>query len=453
MNKSKPVRLGPEGSVLIVVLCLLFIVVGLVLTILDVASDHRTVAVRQLNLDQAMYVAEAGVEVGARFMESNLTVMVNSSTGATNGSGNVGSGTYNWFIFRTNTSTYCIISTGTVQGVINGSGSSKSLSRVVSLLDVYQPTYAEFALWSSNNAAINFGGGDTFYGHVHSNTELYFDGNASFYAPLTSEYGTYSGSISSVYLQDGLALNSYQGQMADIDFNNGTQNGSASLKTLATAGGTLNVVISGTTTLTFNGGTVSITNPNQGWTNHSYSIPSAGGVIYVANVGTYTSGSKSGTVYLEGGNITGPLSVVSENDMYIENSITYTHNPVNNPTTTDALGLISQDDIWVDTGAPAALTIDAAMIAAGTSTLTSDTSPGSFGVVNYDSRTPTGTLTVYGGIVQQSRGAVGTLNRSGDIGTGYVKNYSYDARFLTKPPPDYPVVSGQINFSQWQESH
>ena len=38
--------------------------------------------------------------------------------------------------------------------------------------------------------------------------------------------------------------------------------------------------------------------------------------------------------------------------MYVENNITYTHNPVTTPTTTDALGLISQDNIWVDTGAP-----------------------------------------------------------------------------------------------------
>jgi Tfp pilus assembly protein PilX len=96
MNKAKQVRDDRDGSVLIVTLCLLFIVVGLVVTILDVASDHRAISVRQVKLDQAMYVAEAGVEVGARFMESNLTVMVNSSTGATNGSGSVGSGTYNY---------------------------------------------------------------------------------------------------------------------------------------------------------------------------------------------------------------------------------------------------------------------------------------------------------------------------------------------------------------------
>ncbi len=444
MNTAKQVRDDLDGSVLIVTLCLLFIVAGLVMTILDVASDHRAIAVRQMNLDQAMYVAEAGVEMGARFMESNLTVMVSSSTGATNGSGSVGSGTYHYYIYRTNSSTYCIISTGTVSGVSNGSGSNHPISRVVSLLDVYQPTYAEFALWSSNNAAINFVTGDVFYGPVYSGTEIYFDGDPAFYNMLASDYGTYSGSLSGVYLADGLALNSYQGTMADVNFNSG----SSSLKSIASSAGTLSVEISGTTTLTFNGSTVSITNPTKGWTNHSFSIPSSGGIIYVANNGT-SSGSQSGTIYLEGGTVTGPLTVASEASMYIENNITYTHNPVTTPTTTDALGLISQDNIWVDTGAPAALTIDAAMIAAGTS---GDGSAGSFGVINYNTRTPTGTLTVYGGIVQDVRGAVGTVNGSGSISTGYNKDYNYDSRFLTTPPPDYPVISGKVNFSKWQES-
>jgi Tfp pilus assembly protein PilX len=436
MKRAKQVRETQDGSVLIVTLCLLFIVVGLVVTILDVASDNRAIAVRQMNLDQAMYVAEAGVEVGARFMESNLTVMVNSSTGATNGSGSVGSGSYNYYIYRTNTSTYCIVSTGTVSGVSNGSGVNHPISRVVSLMDVYQPTYAEFALWSSNNNAAAFATGDTFTGHVHSNTELVFSGSPSFYGALTSDDGTYSGSLSDVYLADGLTLNSYQGTMADVNFNSG----SSSLKSIASSSG---LEVSGNTTLTFNGGTVTVKTTS---TTQTYTIPASGGIIYVANNGT-TTGTKAGTIYLEGGAVTGPLTVASEASMYVENNITYTHNPVTTPTTTDALGLISQDNIWVDTGAPTSLTIDAAMITAGTS---GDGSAGSFSVINYTTRSA-GTLTVLGGIVQEVRGYVGQEN-DGIITSGYNKEYSYDSRFLTKPPPDYPVISGKVNFSQWQET-
>jgi hypothetical protein len=427
MNGTKQLHRNQRGSILIVTLCLLFIVVGLVVTILDVASDQRKISTRQVNLDQATDVAEAGVEVGARFMESNLTVMVSSATGATNGTGTVGSGSYAYYIYRTNTSTYGIVSTGTVGTV----------KRVVKLLDVYQPTYAQFALWSHVNGSIVFDSGDSFHGHVHADDELYFSGNPSFYAALTSDYGTYSGSIAGAYLADGVTLNSYQGTMADVDFNGS----SPSLKSIATGSG---LEVSGNTTLTFNGGTVTVKTTSS---TQTYTIPAGGGIIYVANNGT-TTGSKAGVIYLEGGTVTGPLTVASESDMYVENNITYTHNPVTTPATTDALGLISQNNIWVDTGAPNNLTIDAAMIAAGTSS----GGTGSFGAINYSSRS-TGTLTVYGGIVQEIRGAVATVNGFGTVQNGYAKNYSYDPRFLTTPPPDYPVVSGQINFSQWQESN
>jgi hypothetical protein len=226
--------------------------------------------------------------------------------------------------------------------------------------------------------------------------------------------------------------------MADVNFNSG----SSSLKTIASTSG---LQVSGTTTLTFNGGTVTVKTTSS---TQAYTIPASGGIIYVANIGTSTSGSQSGTIYLEGGTVGGPLTVASEASMYIENNITYVQNPATITTTSDALGLISRDNIWVDTGAPNNLTIDAAMIAAGTS---GDGSAGSFGAINYSSRS-TGTLTVYGGIVQEVRGAVASVNGFGNVQNGYAKNYSYDSRFLTKPPPDYPVISSQVKFSQWQET-
>ena len=436
MNGIKRVSRNQQGSVLVVVMGILFIIAGLVITILDVASDHRQASTSQLNMEQAMYAAEAGVEVGARLMQTNLAAIVSSSTGKTNGSGTVGSGTYAFYIVRTNTSTYCIISTGTVNNI----------KRVVSLMDVYQPTYAEFALWSHENNSLVFSVGQSFNGHVHADDELYFNnsgGGPVFLSALTSDDGTYSGSISGIEMAQGLTLNSYQGTMADVDFNSAA---STSLKNEAQANG---IVLTGNTTLTFNGSAVSVTNTKTNWTNHSYTFPTSGAVIYVSNNGS-TTGTKAGTIYLEGGTVTGPLTVVSENNMYVENSITYTHNPATTPSSTDALGLISQDCIWVDTGAPANLTIDAAMITTGSS---GDGTTGSFGVSNYSSKTPTGTLTILGGIVQNQRGAVATVNGSGVTQTGYNKAYSYDSRFLTKPPPDYPTIASVVNFAQWTEGN
>jgi hypothetical protein len=434
MNGIKQVRQNQQGFVLMLVMALLLITVWLVLTILDVASNSRKLSTRQVNVDQAMYVAEAGVERAARFMESNLNVMVSSSTGATNGSGSIGSGNYSYYIFRTNSSTYCIVSTGTVNGV----------SRVVRLLDVYQPTYAKYALWSHVNGALTIRHGSTFNGHVHADDELYFDntsGGPVFHAAVTSDAGTYSGSITGIEFDQGLTLNSYQGTMADVDFNSAA---STSLKKEAQANG---LYLSGNTTITFNGGTLSISNTRTSWVNHSYTIP-AKGIIYVSNNGT-TSGANAGMVYMTGGTVQGQLTIASENDMHISGNITYVHDPRTTPSSTDALGLITQDSIWVDASAPTTMEIDAAMMTTGTS---GDGDPGSFAVVNYDTRTPVGPLTIYGGIVQNTRGAVGT-GSGGVTQTGFTKQYSYDPRFIQTPPPYYPTVSNTVSFAQWTEGN
>lgn len=49
-----------------------------------------------------------------------------------------------------------------------------------------------------------------------------------------------------------------------------------------------------------------------------------------------------------------------------------------------------------------------------------------------------GCLLLVGGIIQRTRGAVGTLAGTG--GTGYLKRYSYDACAATNPPPYFPTT-------------
>ena len=424
-----------KGSVLLTVAINLFVGIAMVLVILDQANNHSRIATKQITLDQAMYVAEGGLERGARYIESNMVALVTQTSTNTIGTGTIGSGTYSYTITRINNNLFSLVSTGSV-GTIN---------RVVSILRIYQPTYAEFALWSHVNGAIYFALGDNFTGHVHADDTPYFDatsGGPNFHDLVTSMAGTYvikNGSLASIEFDKGYNWSSYQGSMANIDFNSGA---ATSLKSIATSGG---LVLSGNSTISFGGSTVKITNPTLGWTNHVYTPPSEG-IIYVANNGSVT-GSKAGTVMLNGGTLSGRLSVVAENDMTVLGNITYNNDPRLHPTSTDALALISQSDISVATSAPNNLEVDAAIMATGTS---GDGSAGSWGVINYNSGSPRGDLTVYGGIVQNTRGAVGTLS-GGVVATGFHKNYSYDSRFVTTPPPYYPVVLGLVRFSNWQE--
>ncbi len=445
MNAINHFHRSRRGYVLLAVLGYLFLATGLVGTILYLSSTHRKISQRQVNMEQAMYVAEAGMERGCRFIESNIVVL-GASSGSTNGSGTVGAGTYAYQITRTNSTstTYSIVSTGTVNGV----------TRMVSLLRIYQPTYAEFALWSQTNGAIWFKNGDVFTGRVHADDQMYFDvtgGGPVFHEVVSSGAGTYTmqgGSISGVEFDQSFLLNTFEGTMADVNFNNSSQ--ANCLKDSATSSG---LVLEGNTTITFNGGTLSITNTRKSWSNHSWTL-SGDAIVYIMNSNTGSASTQAGSAYLTGGTVNGRLTIATESDIHIQGNITYASDPRVHSNSDDALGLIAESDVWVDTSAPHNLEIDAAIMATG---LTSSSGDGSFGVINYDdSSNPQlgyrGTLTIYGGVVQEIRGAVGTFNsHTGQMSTGYLKNYSYDSRFVNTPPPSYPVISSQVRFSQWQE--
>ena len=153
----------------------------------------------------------------------------------------------------------------------------------------------------------------------------------------------------------------------------------------------------------------------------------------------------SGRVNVQG-TLDGKLSIASLQDLYIQDDVLYEHNP-QYEASDDLLGLIAENNVVV------------ADNAANNSNCSIQGSvfcrTGSFGAEHYNTRPVSGTLQVYGSIVQDTRGAVGTFNASG-ITHGFSKRYRYDDR-LADPsfrPPYYPgfwVKTYAI--SNWWESY
>lgn len=180
------------------------------------------------------------------------------------------------------------------------------------------------------------------------------------------------------------------------------------------------------------------------------------GVIYCSGNITSLSGTVADNLVSDGEIVTrSQLTIATDvnegKDITITNNIKYNTKP--NKTLADnaavnlaagTLGLVARD-ITISSTAPSSLEIDAVMMAGG-----ENTSDGSFSVANYDTKKPTGTLTVLGGIIQKARGAVGTFNSStGTTSTGYAKNYSYDPRLAKQPPPYYPTT-GTYDRLSWR---
>lgn len=154
----------------------------------------------------------------------------------------------------------------------------------------------------------------------------------------------------------------------------------------------------------------------------------------------------AGDAFVRGG-FGGNATIAANNYVYITGDITY-----DNPSK-DLLGLIGQNNVYVYNPIGSATrsyscgsyslcstsvlldesdsdrTIDAAIMSVAHS----------FTVQNYsaDYSQTKGSLNVLGSIVQKFRGAVGTGSSSGDLVTGYAKNYLYDPRLAFQAPPKF----------------
>jgi len=135
------------------------------------------------------------------------------------------------------------------------------------------------------------------------------------------------------------------------------------------------------------------------------------------------------------GELDGRLSVYSAQNVNITGDIKYKNDPRIDSTSTDLLGIISNQSVMVD---------DEAHKAEGTQDLTLHASimtlNGSFWVEKYNEGTPRGKIDLLGGLIMRQRGPVGTFGYGG-IKTGYSKDYKYDTRLLADIPPFFPRES------------
>ena len=128
--------------------------------------------------------------------------------------------------------------------------------------------------------------------------------------------------------------------------------------------------------------------------------------------------------------------------IYIDGNIVYKTDPVTNPNSTDLLGIVAQNNVYVthNTANNDGITIDAAIFAQN----------GGFGAQDYDSWYTDGAyIHLLGGLTQKSRLAVGTFGGLYGM-TGFYKDYRYDNRFTSVAPPNYPNTGG-FEIVSWYE--
>ena len=180
-----------------------------------------------------------------------------------------------------------------------------------------------------------------------------------------------------------------------------------------------------------------------------------------------------GVVFVDGnvaisGKVLGRITVVSPYDIVIADDIVLQDNGAGD--CNDFLGIIAgQDVIVADNMLNSPQSVGSAPDTVLTLSATKDEfiqatvlALGSFTVQNYDQGVPQGEacealaagrgcLYLLGGLIQGTRGPVGTLNATQTAGyTGYIKRYMYNVCGLTDPPPYFPTT-GRMSPSRTYE--
>lgn len=128
-------------------------------------------------------------------------------------------------------------------------------------------------------------------------------------------------------------------------------------------------------------------------------------------------------------------------NVYLDDDLVYENNPLTNPNSTDLMGIVSEGDIMISDNAAnnSNIKIHASIFS----------QTGGFGAENYDTRPIAGKIELLGGIIQDTRRAVGTFSGV-TTNHGFDKRYRYDERFLLVSPPHFPGT-GSYEIISWFE--
>ncbi len=270
--------------------------------------------------------------------------------------------------------------------------------------------FSRFSYFSNTEPTIWFYSLDTLHGPVHTNGQFHMSGTPVFYGLVSSSSSTY-------------ATLGY----TDPQFHGGTNFGRESIE--------LEPDMSELQYAAQNGGHLYLNNTlyikfrNDG----SYEYRTgAYGSWQTAALPTNGVISSNRSIYVEGV-VNGSVTLATTGSIYVTNDLEYADDPEINPESDDILGLVALNDIVVKDNPENRIEcrIQAVMLARN----------GSF-KAEYTYFQPAGRLKVYGGIVQERRGAVGRMTSPP---SGFKKYYRYDERMETLFPPFYPVAGGAVS--------
>ncbi|MDX1373626.1 MAG: hypothetical protein R3321_14230, partial [Nitrososphaeraceae archaeon] len=127
--------------------------------------------------------------------------------------------------------------------------------------------------------------------------------------------------------------------------------------------------------------------------------------------------------------------------IYLDDDIVFDKDPRIYPNSSDLLGICAENSVLITDNGPnhSDINIHGSVYC----------EKGGFGAENYKYRPVSGNINLLGGIIQNTRKAVGTFSK-GSINHGFAKRYLYDQRLLVASPPFFPGTGG-FEIVSWLE--
>lgn len=432
-------RPDEAGNALVVTLLVTLALSGLILgTLLSVQTETRLTSNQSMQ-EKAFYLAERGAEETLAHLAQLGAPLVGAGAGggdpvAVFADQDAGEGSYTAWAdpMDSNSGKPTRFVAVTVRATLDGTGVSRALR-----VRLGQQNFSRYAYFTDlektpGGTTIWFTSNDEFFGPVHTNDQIHIHGNPVFHEEVASggasvDYYNGGPPADNPVLEKGLTLNA--GTIA-----------------LPISTDMLKAKAQEADGLYFTGSTVSVEMFVDGAGDGKLRVSINGGASTDYDV------PDNGVCYVSGkaqvkGVLKGQMTLASDGDIEIMDNCTYDTDPRTDPTSTDMLGLVSEKNVYLD-GNPYGANVDTADETVMASIMALDTS---FTVENYSSGSPRGALVVYGGIIQAKRGPVGTFSAyTGQIVTGYSKDYTYDPRLMDNPPPAFPTT-GEIDKIAWEE--
>lgn len=424
-----------SGSTLVAVVAIATAVLLIGAAILLLGNSEGDIVENSVDDSRAFYIAEGGLErvrgwlSDVHFDDPDYDPVGRKFVGQL-----LGGGTYTAEVVESVSGAgwlgaYRVVSTGTIDNV----------TRQVRAVMIAE-TFARYQVFVERGGWVWFRTGERFEGPVHVNHSLQIDGDPWFGGPVSAGGGLTLKTGSNPVFERGYTLNAETIPLPDDSY------ATDRIKPAAVSGGTVLLALNGNQAKY----QIDLDHFGPGLLGYRSYERVGGSYVWSATWEQVDLSTINGAIWSPepiqiSGTLDGQLTIGVEGNIEVIGDVLYDGVVPGNPPAPDcddALGLIADGDLIIAYTTP------------------NENDCLFYGVVmaleksveaeDYQHHDPRGVFEMYGGLIVDYSIHLAQYDNDGNLISGYVRDYHWDNRMITMPPPFFPLT-GRFLIDSWEE--